>query len=220
MDHAKLDVRLTSRDGTNLAVITYNTAPASPVLYLGCGNKLTTHPCSGPGFRVSRRWTHVAGMCTVVSLAAVTLISLSCTCSPSDTKSPGIKWWAVPLLLHTLHPAHLHALSIAQFCLAAIITPIPLRLHDPHCLTARLESLKLHILFRRARLPTSAPTFLLQLTTPHLNLSPIVYISDIIHRVYFCPSFCHWHSLPPAKSSPVHYNESHTSVNALTGVTI
>lgn len=163
----------------------------------------------------------MAGMCTVVSFAAVTLISLSCTCCESDTKSPGIKWWAVPRLLHTLYPVHLlHALSIAQFCLAAIITPIPLRLHDPHCLTARLESLTLHILLRRARLPTSVPTFLLQLATPHLNLSPTVYISDIARRAYFCPSLCHWHSLSPAKSSPAHYNESHTSVNALTCVTI
>ena len=164
----------------------------------------------------------MAGMCTVVSLAAVTLISsLMHLLSVRHQECPGIKWWAVPRLLHTPHPVHLlHTLSIAQFCLVAIITPIPLRLQDPHCLTARLESLTLHILFRRARLPTSVPTFLLQLATPHLNLSPIVCISDIVRRLYFCPSLRHWHSLSPAKSSPAHYNESHTSVNALTCVTI
>ena len=168
MDHAKLDVRLTNRNLANLAVITNNTAPASPSLYLGYGNKLTMHPCSGPGFSVSRRWTHVAGMCTVVSLAAVTLISsLMHLLSVRHQECPGIKWWAVPRLLHTLRPVHLlHTLSIAQFCLAAITTPIPLRLQGPHCLTARLESLTLHILFHRARLPTSVPTFLLQLATP------------------------------------------------------
>ena len=139
----------------------------------------------------------------------------------SDTKSPEIKWWAVPPLLHTLPSCNnLHLLSIAHFCLAAIITPISLRLHDPHCLTARLESLKLHILFFRARLPTFVPTFLLHLATPHLNLSLFVYISNIIHSLYFCQSLCHWHSLPPLKPSLAHYNESHTSVNALTCVTI
>ncbi len=121
---------------------------------------------------------------------------------------------------HTSILRNLHVLPTAQSCLAAIITPISLRLHDPHCLTACLESLTLHILFRRARLPTSVPTFLLHLATPHLTLSLFVYISNIIHSLYFCQSLCHWHSLPPAKPSPVHYNESHTSVNALTCVTI
>ncbi len=140
MDHAKLDVRLISRNDANLAVITIRPR-TSPVLYLGCGNKLKTHPCSGPGFSVSRRWTHVAGMGTVVCLAAVTLISLSCTCCPTHQESWDKMVGGAASAAHTLHPAHLHALSIAPFCLAAISTPIPLRLHDPHCLTARLESL-------------------------------------------------------------------------------
>ena len=113
-----------------------------------------------------------------------------------------------------------HLIPIAQFCLAAIITPTSLRLHDPHCLTARLDSSTLHILFLRARLPTSVPNLLIHLATPHLDLSLVIHISDIIRRVYSCPSLCHWHSLPPTKSSSVHYNESHTSINALTCVAI
>lgn len=160
-------------------------------------------------------------MGTVVYRSCYPHLSLSCTLLSDTTKTPGIKWWAVPRLLHTFTILHtLQSLPIAQSCLAAIITPASLRLHDPHCLTARLESLTLHIQFLRARLPTSVPNLLIHLATPHLDLGPFIYISDIIRRVYSCPSRCHWHFIPPAKSSPVHYNESHTSINALTCVAI
>ena len=168
----------------------------------------------------------MAGMCTVVYRSCYPHLSLlmhQCTLLSDTTKTPGtgIKWWAVPRLLHTLNILHtLPSLPIAQFCLTTIITPTSLRLHDPHCLTARLESFSLHILFLRARLPTSVPNLLIHLAIPHLDRGLIIYISDIIRRVYSCPSLRHWHSLPPAKASPVHYNESHTSINALTCVAI
>lgn len=175
----------------------------------------------------------MAGMGTVVYRSCYPHLSLlhapmhQCTLLSDTTKTPrtGIKWWAVPRLLHTLNILHTlqspsPSLPIAQFCLAAIITPTPLRLHDPHCLTARLESFTLHILFLRARLPTSVPNLLIHLATPHLDLGLLIYISDITRRVYSCPSLCHWRSRPPARSSSVHYNESHTSINALTCVAI
>ena len=168
----------------------------------------------------------MAGMCTVVYRSCYPHLSLSAHAPMHLTvrhhhQDSGIKWWAVPRLLHTLNILHtLPSLPIAQFCLAAIITPTSLRLHDPHCLTARLDSFTLHILFLRARLPTSVPNLLIHLASPHLDLGLVIYISDIIRRVYCCPSLCHWHSLPPAESSPVHYNESHTSINALTCVAI
>ena len=97
--------------------LSYNTGSVVLPLpwYLGCGNKLTMHPCSGPGCSMSRRWAHGARMGSSSSIAAATLISHAF--SIVRDKTVGGAAFTV-LLVHTTHV--LTPRLIMRFCLTVI----------------------------------------------------------------------------------------------------
>ena len=144
-----------------------------------------------------------------LSLAAVTLISRTLMHSTvrHHTKSSWDKMVggaASPahtlhtlLTLHTLHPAHLTTSTTYSAILPCCYHHTYFsRLHDPHCLTARLESA--HTTYTIPSCPHSnicPQTFLFILPLRISTSVLFIYISDIIRRVYSCPSLCHWHSI-------------------------
>ena len=99
--------------------------------------------------------------------------------------------------LHTLHPAHLttsttHS-AILPWCYHHTYSS---RLHDPHCLTARLKSA--HTTYTISSCPPSniCPQTFLFILPLRISTSVLyIYISDIIRRICSCPSLCQWHPI-------------------------